>query len=955
MSPPNQHEGHGSPAPSNKENIDNETHTKAQNRRDSFGKGILKNLNGNDTNHIAHLMQMPLRDIHVKESTSAGKKSYRRRVSFAPEVTLHKIDLIQPMPQPEEKAPRRRQTIAFAPQTAEIRHGSPIPQRSKEVEDPAEEIMYDSSDVEMEEVTHIHSSPAKTELAFEIHQDKEDYTETIDMSISRDNIEEDNEEENTMELTKPLGDIHSNGDLLLPLEENPLFLSTQGSQSIQDSQNSQSSILASSQSAFGSIKSLFDDEEEQDGEASVEMDLTQPFNHSPVNKPRSQIIDDTSDITNDSSGIEDNMDITSLADGVTERITMQNTLLNKQIHEKEDLTMDQTEIHGTINHNGGNITEEITQSMNETTIAGTTPVKKAFTHQTPLKAVRSHTSETGSPQSSKRKHQPDSDSVANDLRERINSLTPKKKRKSLLSLDRVQRPAVNSISESAPSIQLPFSSQDNHRVSFTPLRSTRGSSITAGKIEIGSFTETAPLGPAHEQSEEEPQEQQPVTLQRFLNDLSVEFFDDLNVNDDFTVELKSISKAESVRPVDFIIAKNSKLPWLELYNFSCDELQKNMNELKKLFDNLNDEFSEENPQLVKDYYETTGVIQQKRMNDRLLLMKTYSDKEAESSWYSWRFKLLDELSTRLNINSETLSEDLKKLEQSVNDINDIQKTLVKEKNDVESKLERALEKKEQVESEENSDLISLRQELINELELLSGEESQLKKLESEIEEIDLQIVDTTAIEEEIISKQSYIETNSQDPLSRLTKLLDNFEKVQMITGLKFESIDNFTLKLKIIDSEIILSLNLLDPSDRSTELPTDLPDIVRAPLNSYLLRNADLPLPELIVGLKMTYTLHKQLHDDLYYLNLAFPTKVELNDDLKIEIIEFNKQEKYKVIISIRVNKSQLLNPIALDNVEGKLIYGSTDLNAEAIINNMRKKIQNTFIENIKDLRLVKD
>lgn len=868
-------------------------------RRES-GKGILKS-----QNHTVHLMQLPLRDTQVKD---AGKKSYRRRVSFAPEVTLHKIDLIQPMPQPKIKEPRRRETIAFAPITSPTKLEPPF-------EDNAEEIMYDSSDVEMEDDSHVYSSPGK--LGFKIHEDKE-YTETIDMSISK---EQDNEEENTMELTRPLGEIQSNGELIMSLDK-PLFQSTQDSAS-QESESSQNS-----KSAFGSITSLFNDDDEYGQDGSLEMDLTQQYDNTIQQSKTDESMDET-------------MDITNLAnDGPTDKITLQNTLLNKQI---DDISMDQTRIYGIINDDG-DITQDITQPMNETInkTLEITPIRKT----TPLKAIRSHTSETGSPQSSKRKHQPDED-TANILRERINSLTPKKKRKSLLELSKTNEPI----------IQENISIQE--RVSFTPLRSQsqRASLINSGKIELASFTDTVPLALSHEQDEDNEiqQEYQPVTLEKFLSDISVEFFDDLNINEDFTVDLKPVSKNDSVDPVEFIVAKNAKLPWIELYSFSCDELQNNMNELKKLFDNLNDEFSEENPQLVKEYYENSSLIERKKMNDRLLEMKNYADKEAESSWYTWRFKLLDELSTRLNINNKNLNDDSKILASSSNEINRIQMNLINEKNDIDFKYNEALIKKKEIDSEETNEVIKLRNELINELKLLAKEEAHISELESEIEELESQEVDTTAIEEEIILKETYIERNSQEPIERLNTLLRTLNLLQSVSGLTFKSINGTVILLCLTGLDVDIKLNLKDLKERELILSSNLPEITKSYLNKYLLNSKELPISEFINRLKNLLLSFKKLHKELFYLGLEFPIEVDFSNGLQINIIHFNKSEKYKVKIIMNYSKDEIVKFNPSVKIESKLIYGSKSLTELDILNSFKSRISNNITENIETLNLIRN
>ncbi|ONH66328.1 Kinetochore protein spc7 [Cyberlindnera fabianii] len=796
------------------ENHGSTTKESRSSRRESLGRGILKPLVKPDDNMTVSL---PLRDSQHTGRLSLDGKAYRRRVSFAPEVTLHKIDLIPQAVSPEQRHPRRRETIAVVPHTP--RDLSPPPTRSISPEFGAEEIMYDSSDVEMEDATNVFGSPERPAPGFRIHEDHPDtddeLTGTMDMSLTR-HAAEDGE---TMDLTNPLGSIQ----VLQPTlsQQEPLPLPSQESLPMSlESESSQE--VSQSQRPFGSIKSLFGDVEESEEE--VDMELTQPISQplksseDPITQTPEAAPQDTS--MSDTDG-EETMELTSIADVSMDKVTLKNTLLNRTLRATPendssiDMTVDQTKHVGSLISEtqapapaeGDSLSD---MTMDETRLSTTirsmedgeitideTRIHSTITNPhrekqiTPLKASRSHTSESGSPMSSKRKKRPSSDATTNDLRARINLLTPKKKLRTH-SFDNADAPLPSAPFEPAESVLLSQVSTTNEiKSSFTPLRSSnsgvRASIVNSGKVDFG-LSQKVPLAPSHKHSEddEEVAEYQPVSLAQFLNDLSIEFFDDLNINDDFTVEFKSLPESHKVSDSEYAIAKNTKIPWLELYSFSCDELQKNMQQLKVLFDNLDTEFADENPRLVREYYETKSIVQQKKMGDALIRMKQYSDYESEKAWSSWREKLLDELQIRLQKNLDSVQLDCQDMLNALTEAEELKRSAEEEAAAADNEYVSLLKQKEIIDSQDYENVSRLQHELLMELTTLKTKQDDLQSLEQKLNNLDKENAELAALEQEVEEMKVQLNRQSQDPAMRLNTELQALEALQQMIGMNIE-------------------------------------------------------------------------------------------------------------------------------------------------------------------------
>lgn len=951
-------------SPENKENDVSVDGGKKNHRRDSLGRGILKNLNRSEDNHTLPIMQLPLRDSQNVPSAKLGKASYRRRVSFAPEVTLHKIEMIPKGSLGEQRQPKRRETIAFAPSSG---HASDDRENLPgEINNgfEADGLMYDSSDIEMEDDSHVYSSPNRMNSAsFKIHSDNNE-EDSVNMSITQAYDESD--DNNTMDLTKPLGSIQQ------------VLAQGSGITGIPDQDSIIQRTPEKSTRPFGSITSIFGSEiSGDDGDQEQEMELTQPFSKVSVNEEKDSEAHFGNEVGQTSEPLEEEtMDLTSLAECTTDMITLHNTKFNRETNVSE---------HGTtqgLNEQEhqlkeGDIPEEAMISMEETALvsafsqARETPRSskessaptKARGNITPLKPSRSHTSENGSPMSSKRKGKRD-EAAATDLRDRINSLTPRKKRKSMSRS--TEHSQDNSIGPVFPftSTQLSsqVSSQEEIKSSFTPLRSSKGirkSIIGSDVIKFGSeVIETAPLA-APQDGVDVPTSDMftPVSLKQFLNDLSIEFFDNLDINDDLTVTLNDNFDSSEVNNAEYLIARASQIPWLELYIFSCTELQKNMAELKKLFDNLNEEFSEENPPLVREYYQTTSMAQQKKMSDHLLFMKTLSDKEAESSWLTWRLQLLEELDTRLTLNHESLKEDSLKLQNVFEEIYSIEQTINTEYADIMEQFDEVSKQSEIIEASEEENVLDLRKELLDVLETALSQDELLKKIESQSNELQQSVLPSGDLEKQVSEKRAFVEINTKDPHSRLTLLYQSFIHIQSISGVKFKRLAGKTLITSLCDGLIELAVDLSkfeDPSSRVFTFSNELPDLTKTYVQRFINNSQEYSFQEQLTKICNIVRSLNWLHDELYYIGLVCPTKITFGESLNIEIKEYNRSEGYKATISINITQESLFGTLQPEEVTIEMIYGPKGINNDDILNNFKlKALGNSWVQGFNVMKLI--
>ncbi|CCH46606.1 Spindle pole body component [Wickerhamomyces ciferrii] len=938
--------------------------TEKENRRESFAKGILKRKD--DGNHTIEVMPLALRDhqqtIYTQQNQT--KKPSRRRVSFHPEVTLHNFKVDTKSSNIEEKQPKRRETIAALPSSCQVSDDDISIPSSSQQNAPTN---YPSSDVEMEDDSHVYSSPNRLpteDQPFAIYNDDESMNETQPYT----------DDDNTMDLTKPLGNIQQLS--LVPLDQRSSFPEPS---SQLESQHQDSSDELTSSRPFGSLKDLFqNDTVDEANEA--DMDLTQPYSEK-TNNIVDEINEPDMDLTQPFSNNRENTEEidqlnngsnlatrTSSSISTDDAITKQNTYYNTELQKEFDDTANDTTQAMEIDETQFSIADQTEVSMEVTRIASDhSPLPQPFeslnsqkspalttksnksNSMTPLRTSKSHTSETGSPMSSKRKHQLNESATLN-LREKINSLTPKKRRKST-----GERKSITSNRQSLqPSI---FSGpliipQDLMRSSFTPLRSAKEIHRTSLLPNKHTF-ETTTLVPLQEpsQSEEDDDydddEYAPVPLKQFLEDLGVEFFDNLNINEDFTVVLNQIENNTEVKKIDYLKAKSIKIPWLELYSFSCSELQKDMSKLKLFLDNYNDEFIEENPQLVREYYQIRDTQEQRRLSDSLLLMKTLSDKEAEVSWLEWSYQLLNELDNRLIDHLDIIEKDSINISNKVKELTNFEEELDLELENLSEQMNDLIEQNEIFQASQNEDVMQTRNNLYKILKDLNNQEENLEKCQIKNDELSQKVSQYKEIEEIVEQKEHIVKINGMDLDTRVQIWTKQFVALQSISGIKLLSLNDTILNVSFASNMITASIDLtkINESDsRIFEINEKLPDLTKKYIEIFI-NKLSKPEMDLIKQFNQISNVVKSLnwfHRELYYLGLLSPIKTEMNDDcLILKIKDINRNEGYKTEISIEIPEYQLYTNLQPSKISTKVIYGSIS-EKDLILKNWKSKSHST-------------
>ncbi|KAA8916129.1 hypothetical protein TRICI_001713 [Trichomonascus ciferrii] len=409
------------------------------------------------------------------------------------------------------------------------------------------------------------------------------------------------------------------------------------------------------------------------------------------------------------------------------------------------------------------------------------------------------------------------------LKDQIQSLTPRR--------SSARRTPSKSASAKRPSIALPF---ETEKVSYTPLRSVKKPSnsvhVQSSSLDVVGNSSPTPYKKKDLSTTlppiQEP-EYQNVSLQDFLNMISIDFMDDFLTStrghSSFGV---TYEPSEEPTFTDYVVSAQ-KLPLLELYDFSSREMKNNVKDAKELFSQLEAETLEENPLLFREYIEASADTKQV-MSSQFKLIKSFARQQAKSVWYDWRTQLTNGVHEAFKKNLKSLQDDQKMLEAKrpavERSYNDISSKYMEMRNKLERMRKRAAELA-------NCD----RDELLAAQELLSARKRDLASAQKSLEEqtnqvrdyrelVETQLQEKRRLQDSIQAAEKVRQANKRIEMQDIANLRDKFMTIQKcmdfnqctLYGTLLEGIVLETLRVRIdLKTNEITTEPISQPTDEA--------------------------------------------------------------------------------------------------------------------------------------------
>ncbi|QSL66954.1 hypothetical protein MERGE_001341 [Pneumocystis wakefieldiae] len=236
---------------------------------------------------------------------------------------------------------------------------------------------------------------------------------------------------------------------------------------------------------------------------------------------------------------------------------------------------------------------------------------------------------------------------------------------------------------------------------------------------------------------------------------------------------------------ELVYTSSLTLPTLELYQFSCKELQKYISEGKEVVSKIEEDTSEDNPLLFREYIYASHDIRV-IMDGQFKLLKNYSRLYAKSVWYDWRDKLLLGLKEGLEKNLEGLKKDELIINESKPILNTYFPVIKQTYESLKEKIKHMKAIKEEISQCDQKELRKVRSNLFKINEELQGDTEDFEKLKKSISEIDDKLHELsekqTKLNQEIEEYKKVMEVNRCFKKGEIENIKKMLQVLKFVTG-----------------------------------------------------------------------------------------------------------------------------------------------------------------------------
>lgn len=406
-----------------------------------------------------------------------------------------------------------------------------------------------------------------------------------------------------------------------------------------------------------------------------------------------------------------------------------------------------------------------------------------------------------------------------------------------------------------------------------------------------------------------------VSLSQFLQDIGIRFYDDLEIGSQLqnriSISLPRISADDQYEIDDYVLA-GVQVPEYELYDFSCKELMQNIEDGVRIFDTISESTSTMNPVMFQAFYNSDDMTQMRLRSD-FQLIKDYARHEAKKVWYEWRSQLVHNVIGELNIIVSGLQKDKQQLIEQIKQMDQASEVVEKRHLSLRARLDsfKALVANGTKYDEAHMHRFVVEMQQVKEhIEQYRREHSQtadkLKELNLKIQKQQARL---TELNDKIARQTEVIQKYKKYDAAEIGLLTFKFEVLQAATRCRFVDFEGGELQF-VFDSLVKVTLG----KDRTAryELIENSPQFKVTDFfkvqGSMVLRMVDkIPVVSGFRRLCVLWDKLVNIDSCLYSLSLKHPVRVD--DQSGTIVVKYFQSElncKLEMTLSVDIEKAQI-------------------------------------------------
>ncbi|KAM9935141.1 hypothetical protein OXX80_005280 [Metschnikowia pulcherrima] len=428
-----------------------------------------------------------------------------------------------------------------------------------------------------------------------------------------------------------------------------------------------------------------------------------------------------------------------------------------------------------------------------------------------------------------------------------------------------------------------------------------------------------------------------ISLPGFLEEIGIKFYDDLEIATDVAARYQQSSFSGAAEyPKEAYYTANIRLPLLEVYELSCKELAAKIEQGKRLFDEVKERSSQNNPLLFKQYL-SASPFEQTAMRAKFHLMKEYTKQQAKEVWYEWRKKLISNILQVYQNNLEVLENDKLILESGIEELELSFKSMIRDLKTVNADVKRFKEIQSNFQGLEIEDIKRMRarmadlnRSLFDHKRLIAANEKSINNLQQSINNRRISI---DALKNQVREAEDELSKTKQFSSKEIEELHISSQLWQISAGLKYVNNrdGSFAFELDpqigiVVDKQKLETRDGLkcsvNTSAKSTlcneSLIQHFPGLVDA-----LTENAPNALEKFRIVRKI-WTKLRLVDMEVYRIKFMFPLKLRAANDNSIDFsFEYlSPDAKSKINFSVSVPSKGFLQYPECVTVDAQVIRG---------------------------------